>query len=322
MTRFFRIFLLFVMACSFAANPANAAGSALQAGVAQAQVHGSVDAETLRLIEVYEKAAHSGEMAHADVSRMAKIYVDLGGLYADSGMYLKAEDAMKRALADLRGGPPEDLAQEFGQLCALHLQMGKRKQAERDQRQALQVRESVGRPIGIALAETELANVYDDGQNFKKAAGHARRAFDLIRDQPGVKTFDLLDVRWTLGFNLTSLKDCAEGVPILKDSLDIAKSTFGNGSREMAYAEYELGYGYWLCGKRGQAAEFLKSGTTGMKADTGWSRIIYLHAMSHYARFLRENGEPEAAASAEAVVHQAEAVVDVRTLTGRSQGFQ
>lgn len=326
MTQFLRALVLSAMVCSTAASQTGAAPAPQpdtpQQGTPQTPVPGSVNGETLRLIAEYEKAARSSELAHAGDQHLATIYVKLGNVYADSGMYLKAEDAMRHAIIHLRSGSQADLAQELGQLCALHMAMGKRRQAERDQMQALQIRESVGNPLKTALAEIEMANVYEDGQNFKKAADHARRAFDLIHAQPGAEAFELLDVRWTLGFALTGLKNCGEGMPILRDSLDFAKSNFGNGSREIAYAEYELGYGYWHCGEPAHASELLKSGTAGMKDDTGWGHRIYLNAMSHYARFLRENGEPEAAASAEAVVRQAQAVVDVRALTGRSQGFQ
>jgi len=40
--------------------------------------------------------------------------------------------------------------------------------------------------------------------------------------------------------------------------------------------------------------------------------------MSQYARFLRERGQVEAAVTAEREVRQAEAVVDVRSFTGRT----
>ena len=59
-----------------------------------------------------------------------------------------------------------------------------------------------------------------------------------------------------------------------------------------------------------------------MKADFGWDRSLYLNAMRQYARFLRESGQLEAAVNAEAVVNQADAVVDARTLTGMTEGFR
>ena len=59
-------------------------------------------------------------------------------------------------------------------------------------------------------------------------------------------------------------------------------------------------------------------GTARMKVDLGWGHAVYINVMSDYAQFLRERGQLEAAAVAQREVRQAQSVVDVRSLAGRS----
>jgi hypothetical protein len=59
-----------------------------------------------------------------------------------------------------------------------------------------------------------------------------------------------------------------------------------------------------------------------MRADYGWEHAMYVDAMKNYARFLRQNGQREAALTAEIVVRQAESIVDASALTGRTDGFR
>ena len=69
------------------------------------------------------------------------------------------------------------------------------------------------------------------------------------------------------------------------------------------------------------AAELMAQGTARMKVDLGWGHTIYLNAMTQYARFLRQRGQKEAAATAEREIKMANAVVDARSLTTSSSAF-
>src|SRR5260370_875341 len=236
-------------------------------------------------------------------------------------MYLKAVEAVQREIALLRDGTQEELAEEIGQLGMVHVAMGNLRQAERDEVQALRIREALGDPLGVALTEDDLADAYDEGREFKRAADYAEKAFAILSNRPDVSATDRVLVRLRLGFALTGMRSCEQGIGILKDALELARNSLGADDLMVGDTEYELGFGYWHCGDRDHAAEWLERGTSHMKAAFGWDRTTYLNAMSHYARFLRENGQLEAADSAEAIVHQAEAVVDARSLTGRSKGL-
>jgi hypothetical protein len=131
-----------------------------------------------------------------------------------------------------------------------------------------------------------------------------------------------IGVRQTLGYALIGTRHCDRGLALLRDALELTKNSPGVFRTEVGYSEYFLGFAYWRCGDRGHASEWLERGTGDMRAEYGWDLLMYVHAMKNYARFLRENGQREAALMAEAVVNQADSVVDATTLTGMADGFR
>jgi tetratricopeptide (TPR) repeat protein len=275
----------------------------------------------LRLIALNEAEARD-EATRADRKRLVMIYSNLGILYADAGMFLKAEDAVRRAIALLKNGPQDQLADQTEQLAVVHLAMSKMPQAEKEEKRALQIREAVGDPVGTALSESALAGLYGAERKSTKSLDYAERAYAVLAEHAGVSVADRVGVRHTLGFALTSTHHCDRGIGILEDALALTKINPGAGTMSPGYSEYLLGFGYWQCGDQNHAAEWLERGTTDMRGAYGWGHVMYVNAMKQYAQFLRESGQQQAAASAEAVVHQAETVVDASSLTGRSEGFR
>lgn len=278
-------------------------------------------AQVLRLIDLNEAEAREGEATHADHERLAMNYSELGALYMDAGMSLKAEDAFRRAIALLKGGPQDRLIDEMEHLAVLQLSMGETRQAERNAMKALQLRQTLKDPVGIALAESAIAGIYDVESKFTKARDHAKKAYDVLADRSDVNVPDRVGVWHALGFALTGLQDCDRGIKVLKDALEMAKRDPGVGDASIGFSEYVLGIGYWHCRDRESAAAWLQHGTTDMRAEFGWSHAGYVNAMRQYALFLRQSGQLEQAVSAEAVVHQAESVVDVSSLAGRTVGL-
>jgi len=319
MTRVLTGVLLLVLAGMKATGQMNPAQTAEPSPSVAA---GSGEQEMLRHIARLEAEARSAEAAGFDQRSMAVIYANLGGLYEELDMQVKAEGAMKRSIAFLKNGSPKELAFEIGQLATLHLQMGNTRQAEREEMRALQIREAVGDPVGIAEAEKELAGLFTAERNFKKALDYAEGAYAVLTDRPEVKPEDRIAIQYTLGFALTGVRSCDRGMALLKDAVALTRKDPGPDSLHLGYAEYLLGFGYWQCGDTDRASEWLQRGTTDMKADFGWDRAIYIDAMRQYAHFLRKTGHQDAAESAQAVVNQAEAVVDARTLTDRAAGFR
>jgi tetratricopeptide (TPR) repeat protein len=276
-------------------------------------------AEVLRVIDLDEAEVRKGEASLADRMPLAATYSELGVLYVDAGMGLKAEDAFRRAIALLKHGPQDQLANELEQLAVLQSGMGEYREAKKNEIQALAIRQTLADPVDIALSESAIAGIYDDERKFAKARDYAEKAYDVLADRSDVGVQDRIEVWHTLGFALTGLHDCDRGIGVLKDALEMARSSPGWGDASLGYSEYMLGFGYWRCRDRDNADVWLQRGTTELKAEFGRSHATYVGAMKQYALFLRQNGQFQEAASAEAVVHQAESVVDASTLAGRTE---
>jgi tetratricopeptide (TPR) repeat protein len=323
MIRFLIGVLLSVAACAQAiCQSSTPPAQARHADAAPIQNSKLDKADVLQLISVNETAARDGESAHADPQRIAVFYKNLGILYADAGMPLKSEDALRRAITLLQNGPRDQLAVELGELAVLHVAMNKVRQAEKEELQALQIRETVPDPLGVARAQSALGGLYDAEGKYSEGLSYAQKAYDVLADSPDVGLPDRIGVRHTLGFALTGMRDCDRGIHVLQDALELAKVDPGIGQMSVGYSEFVLGFGYWHCDDRVNAANWLERGTTDMNSDFGWDRAMYVNAMKQYARFLRQDGQQEAAVSAEAVINQAQSVVDASTLTDTAKGFR
>ncbi len=279
-------------------------------------------AEVLRQINLREAEARSGEANHADPGRLAANYSSLAFLYMDAGMGLKAEDAFHRSIALLKDGPQDRLADQMEQLGVLQTGMGELRQAEKAELQALEIRRSLRDPVAIALTEELIAGVYDVERKFTRARHYAQEAYDALVGRADVSVPNRIKVWHALGFTLTGLHDCDRGIDVLKEALEMARNSAGWGDASVAYSEYALGFGYWHCSDQENAAVWLQRGTTDMKAEFGWSHATYVYAMKQYALFLRHFGRTDDAVSVEAVVRQAESVVDASTLTDRSEALR
>jgi len=305
------------------AGAQQAGGDAPQAAAADAQrnVEFPDKQELLRRIGVGEALAQKGEAEHADAERMVKIYSELGTLYEYAAMYPKAEDAVRREVLLLRVGPPIQLADALGRLATLHIAMGEPREAEKEQLDALRVRESVGDPVGTALTWNDLAELYVHQRQFKKALEYAQKAMAILADDPKVGVDDRIAVRQTMAYALCGSHECARSIPILQNAIELAKSSYGAGSLQVGIGYFVLGYVAWQNGDMVNAAEWMRRGTDRMKVELGWGQTLYVNSMGQYARFLRERGQEEAAASAEREVQQAQSVVDVRSLVGGGNAY-
>jgi tetratricopeptide (TPR) repeat protein len=277
--------------------------------------------ELLRRIALYEAAEQSAEGTHPGMESMVKIYSNLAALYEDTCMYAKSETVMRREISMLRSGPQNELAEAIGHLAVLHLAMGDLHQAEKDDVEALRIRESVGDPVGIALTWSDLADIDIKEQHYKPALDYAQKAMAVLADNPKVDVVDRIAVRQTLAYALCGMKQCGQAIAVLKDTLEMEKSAYGPDSLMAATGTYLLGYAAWQNGDMQDASTWMARGTARMKVDLGWGHTIYLNAMTEYAKFLRQRGQMEAAASAEREVKMANAVVDARSLSTSTSAF-
>jgi putative component of toxin-antitoxin plasmid stabilization module len=132
---------------------------------------------------------------------------------------------------------------------------------------------------------------------------------------------DRIVVRQTLAYALCGLKECGQAIPILKDAIEMEKSSYGADSLMVGTGYLSSRIHILANGDMEDAAELMARGTARMKVDLGWGHTIYLNAMTQYARFLRQRGQKEAAATAEREIKIANAVVDARSLTTSSSAF-
>ena len=271
--------------------------------------------ELLRQIALYEASARNAVAAHSSPGAIAAIYANLGLLYKDLAFYPKAEDAMQRSIALLQDALPEKRADEIEQLAILHVALSKLRQAESEQLQVLAIRKATGDSESVALAWNDLAGIYLKQSKFKKAAKYGQYAYDSLGDNSAVSPANRIRVRQTLGSALSGMHNCARGIALLTEAVDLSISNFGENSLLAGVNEYILGISSWHCGNRQGAALWLEHGTTLMSNCLGADHPLYLSAMRQYVIFLRETGNDALAASANSVELQADSVLDARSLT-------
>lgn len=275
--------------------------------------------ELIREIDVNETALHAAMSAHAANVAQARIYCNLGALYADAALYLKSEDAMIHAVALLHDGPGDRLADATSSLAMLHNLMGDSGRAEKEELQAIHIRETLGEPVGLALARSDLAGVYLKQGKFKKAVGPAQQAVDTLAASSAKGPVQLISAQQRLALALCGIHQCDQAVNVFRNAADLSTASYGPDSLMAGITTYFLGYFYWKDGNLDAAAEAMRRGTNRMRLDMGWGHSIYVDAMAHYAQFLRERGMTDAASAAEREVRKATDVVDVRALAARSE---
>jgi tetratricopeptide (TPR) repeat protein len=310
--------LLCIGLVTSAANGQQTVVSRTPAGVAQNDGGIPERPELLRLIGLYEVAERSVEATRAGIESLVKVYSNLAVLYEDASMYPKAEDTLRREIAVLQNGSQSELAEAVSDLAVLHVAMGDLRAAEKEQLEALHIREGVGEPIGIALSWNNLADVYVKKRDFKKAVDYAQKAMAVLGDDAKVGVFDRLAVRQTLAFALCGVKECGKGIALLKDAIELSRSNLGDDSLAVGIEYYLLGFTAWQSGDMEDAGAWMARGITRMRVDMGWGHVVYLNAMTEYARFLRKRGQVEEADAAEREVRMAQNTVDVRTLNAGS----
>jgi tetratricopeptide (TPR) repeat protein len=271
-------------------------------------------AELLRRIALYETALQQAKEVHSPIETLVKLNLHLGAMYGDLAMYPRAEQAMQRAIALLRGGPESELAEAISNLALLHVVMGEMHGAEKEGLEALRIRERVAEPVAIALSWSQMAALYLRRHEYKKAVEFGQKAFGVLGGDTGIDPSEWIGVRFTVARALCESGDSAKAIPMIQQSIETAKVAYGKDSLPEGIGGYLLGYAYWHTGDMTGAAEWMERGTTRMKVELGWGHPMYVEALGKYALFLRGRGQLEAAAVVEREVRQAEAVVDVRSL--------
>ena len=270
----------------------------------------------MRQIALEEVAVRQAESAHATSLELATTYMRLGLSYSDAAQWERSEAVMEHAVFLLRrtSATVADLATAVTQLASLHLLMGKVRESEREEQEALRLREGLGDQLQIARSRSDLAILYLAKQKYEKSRDLARQAEAEFVTNGRATALDRITARFTLAEALCALNQCPSVIPLLKATLDEAKATLHPDDFPLGLGIYLLGYAYWKSGNMSEAEEYLKRGTAQMNAQLGWGHPGYLKALRCYAQFLHENQQVEAANVVERQIRQAEAVVNVHSI--------
>jgi tetratricopeptide (TPR) repeat protein len=276
-------------------------------------------AELLRQISVYEAVAKKAQSSGANDETAAKIYEQLAALYGDAAMYPQSEEAIDHSIKLLRRrtDSSDELATDIGDLGILHAEMGKMREAEREEMEALRLREKLGNALAIARSWNSLSVLYFKERKYVPSRDLAQRALDEFSRNGEADVVDRISSRMNLSVALCYMKECPSAVPVLKDAVAIAKASFKANDFPVGEGEFLLGFAYWKSGDLTGANEYMEAGTSLMKEQLGWGHPAYLNALGQYARFLRENHRAEDAEVVERQIRRAEAVVDVHSIQTR-----
>jgi tetratricopeptide (TPR) repeat protein len=282
---------------------------------------GEYKQDLLHRVALQEAAVRQAEDAHASSVILSRTYVQLGLLYQDVARWERSEQALEHAVTLLEhsSGPTDDLAAALGHLGSLHVEMGKLRDSEKEELEALKIRLDLGDRLQIARSQSDLATLYLVKQKFVKARDLARLALAEFDTNERAETLDKISIRFALSEALCSLKDCPSAIPVLKVAMADAKATLRPDDFPVGLSEFLLGYAYWKSGKMAEASEYLERGTGVMSVQLGWGHPAYLRALTCYAKFLHENQNVEAANVVERRIRQAESVIDVHSMQ-TSQG--
>jgi tetratricopeptide (TPR) repeat protein len=270
----------------------------------------------MRRIALAEAAVRQAEAAHESNAVLSRAYVQLGLCYQSAAQWGRAEAALDHAVSLRRQlfESGADLASALSQLATLHVMMGKLRESEREEQEALKLRQNIGDPLQIARSRNDLAILYLAKQKYERARDLARQAEAEIDKNGRADVFDRVTARVTLAEALCDLKDCPSAISLLKAALDEAKAMLHPYDFPVGLSNFLLGYAYWKSGNMSEAEEFMKAGTDQMSVQLGWGHPAYVRALTFYAQFLHENRQVEAANIVERRIRQAEAVVDVHSI--------
>jgi tetratricopeptide (TPR) repeat protein len=273
-------------------------------------------AEFLRQIAVYETAIRQARSAHASDVTLAKMYGELASSYGGASMYEPAESALEHAISLLRGHAESsrELADDMDYLGLLHGAMGKLRQAEREGLESLRLWEGLGDSLGIARSWSTLSGIYFGQRKYAISTDFARKAVAEFSGNKGADFSDRLAALLNLARSLCHTKECPSAIPLLKDTIAMAKLAFRANDFPVGEAEFLLGFAYWKTGDVADASESMKQGVAIMKEQMGWGHPAYLNSLANYAQFLRETRRVDDAKAVERQIRQTESVVDVHSM--------
>jgi tetratricopeptide (TPR) repeat protein len=266
-------------------------------------------------IALFEDAVRKKEANHTADGKLGRLYSQLGLLYEDVGLWGRSEFAFERAVSLFRqdGTSNAELATAIADMGAMHNAIGKMRESEKEEQEALEIRKTLHDELQVARSLGDLAALSVAEQKYERARDFAQQALAEFSADPKAQPFDLITARYALALAYCHLKEYAQAIPLLVKAVEDAKDKM-QSQLTVGFGEFLLGYAYWRSGDLTSASGHLEEGIAGMKLQLGWGHPSYLNALGYYAKFLRETGRVEMAKAAEHEIRRAETVVDVRSL--------
>lgn len=260
-------------------------------------------------IAMYESAS-----SHAKIPEMAalpagQIWLRLGTLYEDAGMYAQSEGAYERALRLLTVAPISEpnLATAIDNLGTLYMETGNLTEAESAELKALKIREDAGLKSDIPRSWYHLATLYLREHRPQNAQGLAQQAKDAFFADANTFPEDRIGSLLLLASSHCQLHEYPAAIAELQNALQTAKETYGAETFPTGFTDFLLGYAFWKNGDRSSAGELMQRGVEIMNKEFGWGHPDYLPVMTQYAQFLREEHRKDEARSMEEQVKRMQA---------------
>jgi tetratricopeptide (TPR) repeat protein len=272
----------------------------------------------------YDAGIRTQETVVARGNGDGKAWLTLAILCQDAARYDESEGAYRKAIALLKNGDREMLAEALDHMGTMYVETGRFTKAEPLEQRALSIREELGVKGAIGTSYTHLAALEFGKKDLGLAETDAEMAVSLLApahadeahsssatpEQQMSALIDLSLVRCARG-------ECTKATPELERALAIAHAHYGANSVPVGFLDFLVGYSHWKSGDSAPAAEAMKRGTEELGTQLGWGHPTYIAALRQYEVFLTQANRSGEAAGVAARIEQIESAH--RDAGGRGQ---
>jgi len=273
--------------------------------------------ELLKSIDRYQASLRQAEAAHASDAVKGQVYSKLGLIYEDLTMFDQAEASFQHAVQLFQHDAQEQcpLSAAFSNLGRIYVQKRDFHHAEKEQLEALHIREHLGDKRAVAISWNELSLLYFEKHDYARAKSYAEQSIAVFRDDQEAAAVDKMSALFVLAKSTCALNNCSAAIPLLKDAMTLAKQIFQPTDFPLGLGYFSLGYAYWKSGLLPEAAENMKEGVTILGYQLQWGHPIYRNSLKQYAQFLHETHHEQEAKVVQNQLLQLDSVVDARMMT-------
>jgi tetratricopeptide (TPR) repeat protein len=203
-----------------------------------------------------ERIAHdlelirTGEQQHLSPAQQAILWEQVALEYHLLGTdFRKAEDAYLRALhLEKAASARAQYASTLDNLSSLYLIYGRLDDAESARKQAIKVRQKLGKPADNAESEVHLADIALVRHQYKKAERLAQHGLHVMQSSPLPTRTGILSAFITLAYAECFRGHCGEGLMNAKQAVAFANIHFQPESTARGFALETLGFAEWKNG--------------------------------------------------------------------------